>query len=540
MPPANPPHDHCTPHDHYALRIVDALSREPERVVIRTTRESVTARDFLGSVAATARALRRAGATPDDTVAIMTEPNSPALLAARYAAHLVGAAVTHIRSMNARSDRESLSRAAQADVLRRTGARYLAVDAADAARARELREAARGLTPVDVCHGHDAVPEPAPYDPDRLAVVDLTSGTAGEPKLVRRSFRARGAQIDLSAGAVRPDGPLTLLAVTPISHATATMVDSVLAHGGTLVLHDDFDLTAVLHALTEQGVTDAYLAVPHLYRLLDTPGIDRMRFPALRQVLYSGTAAAPVRIQQAADLFGGTLTQLYGSTEAGGICAMTPLDHQEPELLGSVGRPFPWVSVEIRDPETGAEVARGEVGEIWVRSPTVMDGYADDPELTRRVLRGDGTLRTGDLGRWDPYGYLHLVDRIGSVVKAHGLKLYPATIQRVLQSHPRVADAVVYGVRDSGYAEHLHAAVQLHPSADTRPTADAAAAEEPEAAAEPEPEGAPDDLDDLKAYVAAALSDAHVPAAIHRWTALPLNESGKPDLATLRNRKGAS
>lgn len=536
MPPENPPHDH------YALRIVDALSREPERVVIRTTRTSVTARDFLDSVAATARALRRAGATPDDTVAIMTEPNSPALLAARYAAHLVGAAVTHIRSMNARSDRESLSRTAQADVLRRTGARYLAVDAADAARAGELRYTVGGLTLVDVRHGHDEVseaapyaPEPAPYDPDRLAVVDLTSGTAGEPKLVRRSFRARGAQIDLSAGAVRPDHPLTLLAVTPISHATATMVDSVLAHGGTLVLHDDFDLTAVLHALTAQGVTDAYLAVPHLYRLLDTPGIDRMRFPALRQLLYSGTAAAPARVQQAADLFGGTLTQLYGSTEAGGICAMTPLDHQEPELLGSVGRPFPWVSVEIRDPETGAEVARGEVGEIWVRSPTVMDGYADDPELTRRVLRGDGTLRTGDLGRWDPYGYLHLVDRIGSIVKAHGLKLYPATIQRVLQSHPKVADAAVYGVRDSGYAEHVHAAVQLHPAAATEP----AAATDPAAAAEPE-DAQNDDLDDVKAYVAAALSDAHVPAVIHRWAALPLNESGKPDLAILRNRKGAS
>ncbi|WP_055553918.1 ANL family adenylate-forming protein, partial [Streptomyces kanamyceticus] len=364
---------------------------------------------------------------------------------------------------------------------------------------------------------------PAPYAPDRLAVIDLTSGTAGEPKLVRRSFRARGAQIDLSAGAVRPDRALTLLAVTPISHATATMVDSVLAHGGALVLHQDFDLTAVLHALTEQGVTDAYVAVPHLYQLLDRPGIERLPFPALRQVLYSGTAAAPARVQQAADLFGGTLTQLYGSTEAGGICAMTPLDHQEPELLGSVGRPFPWVDVEIRDPETGAEVERGEVGEIWVRSPTVMDGYADDPALTRRVLGADGTLRTGDLGHWDRYGYLHLVDRIGSVVKAHGLKLYPATIQRVLQSHPRVADAAVYGVRDSGYAEHVHAAVRLRPRADPEHGANDL-----------------DDFDDLKAYVAAELSDAHVPAVIHRWTALPLNESGKPDLATLRNRKGAS
>ncbi|MFE0171086.1 class I adenylate-forming enzyme family protein [Streptomyces sp. NPDC059002] len=534
MPSANPPHDH------YAQRIVDALLREPERVVIRTPDTAITAHDFLASVAGTAGALRRAGATPDDTVAIMTEPNSPALLAARYAAHLLGAAVTHIRSMNARSDRESLSRAAQADVLRRTGARFLAVDAADAARAEQLRGDVDGLTLVDVPSPGETpqaahIPTAAPYAPDRPAVIDLTSGTGGEPKLVRRSFRARGAQIDLSAGAARPDRPLTLLAVTPISHATATMVDSVLAHGGTLVLHQDFDLTAVLHALTQQDVTDVYLAVPHLYQLLDEPGIERRHFPQLRQVLYSGTAAAPARIQQAADLFGGTLTQLYGSTEAGGICAMTPLDHQEPELLGSVGRPFPWVGIEIRDPDTGAEVPRGEVGEICVRSPTVMDGYVDDAALTRSVLRGDGMLRTGDLGHWDRYGYLHLVDRIGSIVKSHGLKLYPATIQRVLQSHPLVADAAVYGVRDSGYAEHVHAAVQLR----TRPgPVDDQA--DPDVRNDLDARNDPDVLNDLKSYVAAALSDAHVPAALHLWPALPLNESGKPDLAILRNRKGAS
>ncbi|MFF9349097.1 class I adenylate-forming enzyme family protein [Streptomyces sp. NPDC014734] len=502
--------------EHYALRLVDTLRREPDRVVLRTTDGTVRAGDFLDSVTRAAAALHRAGTTPADTVAVMTEPNSPAMLSARYATHLLGAAVTHIRSMNARSDVEALPRSAQARVLRATGARFLVVDEAGVERGRALRDDIDGLTVVNLdtlLPGPVRMPPVAPYEPGNPAVVDLTSGTAGEPKLVRRTYGVRGRLISLSAGASQPGRPLTLLAVTPISHATATMVDSVLTGGGAVVLHQDFDLGAVLRALREHGVTDLYLAVPHLYRLLDHPGIDTADFPALRQVLYSGTAAAPARIEQAAELFGNALTQLYGSTEAGGICSMTPLDHQEPELLGSVGRPFPWVSIEIRDPVTGAEVEHGETGEICVRSPTLMDGYIGDG-LTEGVLR-DGLLRTGDLGRWDRYGYLHLVDRIGSIVKSHGLKLYPATIQRVLQSHPQVADAVVYGVRDNDYAEHIHAAVHLRDGADCSD-------------------------DDLRSHVAAALSESHVPAAIYRWPGLPLSESGKPDYATLRIRKGPS
>ncbi|WP_344388015.1 fatty acid--CoA ligase family protein [Streptomyces vastus] len=502
----------------YVLRILKHLERDPARIVVRSWDGDLTAGEFHRFIANAAISLARAGVGAADTVAVLTEPNCATMLAARYAVHLHGAAVTHIRSMNARSDADELPAAEQARLLRATGARVLMVDGPNAPRGRALCNNQDGLALVALARdtampGTMDMPPAAPYTPENLAVVDLTSGTTGSPKLVRRSFGVRGRLIDLSFGVSEPEHRPTLLSVTPISHATATMVDAALAAGGTVVLHNGFRVDDVLRALTEQQVTDMYLAVPHLYQLIDQPGIDEAVFPSLRQVLYSGTAAAPSRIARAAQVFGHTLAQLYGSTEAGGMCTLTPLDHCEPELLPSGGRPFPWVEMEIRRLESGETVERGEAGEIYVRSPTLMDGYIGDEEHVGPTVRG-GWLGTGDLGHWDKYGYLRLLGRIGSVVKANGIKIHPSSVQDILLQHPEVADSVVYGIRDTEYAEHLEAAVQLRTGA--RCTAD-----------------------DLRTHIAASLSAAHVPEDFSWWEEIPLNPSGKPDYALLRGRKDA-
>ncbi|WNM34716.1 fatty acid--CoA ligase family protein [Streptomyces sp. Li-HN-5-11] len=503
---------------HYVLRILEGLERDPARIAVHSRDGDLTAAGLLGSVSHAAASLTRAGTGRGDTVALLTEPNCATMLAARYAAHLLGAAVIHIRSMNARSDAEELPAGEQARLLRATGARVLVVDGPNVARGRALQEVHDGLALVPLTRDDSAratgdLPPAAPCGPQDLAVVDLTSGTTGRPKLVRRSFGVRDRLIDLSFGLPAPEHRPTLLSVTPISHTTATMVDAALTAGGTVVLHNGFRPDDVLNALTEQQVTDVYLAVPHLYQLISRPGIDEAVFPSLRQVLYSGTAAAPSRVARAARVFGNTLAQLYGSTEAGGICTLTPLDHAEPELLSSVGRPFPWVETEIRHPESDEAVERGEPGEICVRSPTTMDGYLGEEDLSAAVKR-DGWLRTGDLGRWDKYGYLHLLGRVGGVVKANGIKIHPTSVQDVILQHPDVADAVVYGTRDTAYTEHLGAAVQLRTGA--RCTGD-----------------------DLRTHIAASLSAAHVPERFSWWKEIPLSPSGKPDYARIRDGKDA-
>jgi fatty-acyl-CoA synthase len=496
------------------------MAHQTDRVALRWRDAAVTAGEFASSVVDAAAALRRVGVTAGHMVAILTLPSHPMMLTTRYAAHLLGAAVVHVRSMNPRSDAESMPIAVQAEVLRTTNAVVLVVDGDNAERGRLLAGAVPGATVLDGRtdlrrHG-DPIPAFAQYAPDDLALIDFTSGSTNRPKMVRQPFGTRETLIDLLTASADRERPATLLSVTPLSHAAAPMVDAILANGGTVVLHEDFDAGTVLRAVAELRVTDIYLGVPHLYRLLEHPAIADADLSSLRQVIYSATPAAPTRIAAAVKVFGDRLVQVYGTTEAGGITSLTPLDHREPDLLGSVGRPFPWVRIALRDPESGAEVPRGEVGEVCVRSPTVMAGYVHTDTTgtaDTEVLR-DGWLRTGDLGHWDRYGYLRLTGRVGSVIKSGGLKLYPAEIERVLLAHPTVHNAVVYGVRDSDYVEHVHAAVEPHT-------------------------GVRCDTGTLAAHVAETLSAVHIPSVITVWDQLPLLRSGKPDQATIRSRKGS-
>ncbi|MGW2652423.1 class I adenylate-forming enzyme family protein [Streptomyces sp. NPDC001478] len=512
-------------HEHYAFRLLHAWTRRPDAPAVYWSGLRLTARDCLSSVLGTAAALRDAGIAPGDTVALLTAANHPTALFARYAAHLLGAAVVSVRAANPRSDAEMLPAEVQAAVVRDTGSRLLVADETTAARASALLSPAlRGLLlpapgrTAPRAHGFpDPVPEGAaalapdavaPYDPGARARITFTSGTTGLPKGIVQSHRTWNATVGVYPAAPGPDGPARILAVTPVSHTVGSMVDAVLASGGSVVLHDHFDADAVLDAFGRLGVTDTYLAVPHLYRLTERlAGGGGPDLSALRRVVYSGTPAAPRRIAEALRWFEGPLSQLYGSSEAGGICGLDRLDHREPELLGSVGRPFPWVGLRLCDPDTGREVPRGAAGEVCVRSATVMDGY-----LGRAATEGrtpDGWLRTGDLGLLDVYGRLRLTGRLGQVIKSGGQKVHPAAVERVLTECPAVRQAVVFGVTDEDRVERVHAAVSLHP-------------------------GSEDDEARLRAHVGARLDSAHVPVRISRWPELPLNDSGKPDVRYLR------
>ncbi|MFD7862471.1 class I adenylate-forming enzyme family protein [Streptomyces sp. NPDC059783] len=511
-------------HEHYAFRLLHAWAERPDAPVVYWSGQRLTARDCLSAVLGTAAALRDAGIAPGGTVALLTAANHPTALLARYAAHLLGAPVVSVRAANPRSDAEMLSPEVQAGVLRDTGSRVLVADETTAARASALvspalrglllpapgRSAPRGggsLTPVP--GGAGPVPGAvASYDPGARARITFTSGTTGLPKGIVQSHRVWNATVGCYPAVPGPGGPARILAVTPVSHTVGSMVDAVLASGGSVVLHEHFDADEVLDAFGRLGVTDTYLAVPHLYRLTERLGAGGgPDLSALRRVVYSGTPAAPHRIAEALRWFEGPLSQLYGSSEAGGICGLDRLDHREPELLGSVGRPFPGVGLRLRDPDTGHDVPRGAVGEVCVRSATVMDGY-----LGRGTSEGrtpDGWLRTGDLGLLDVYGRLRLTGRLGQVIKSGGQKVHPAAVERVLTECPAVRQAVVFGVTDEDRVERVHAAVSLYP-------------------------GSEDDEARLRAHVGARLDSAHVPVRISRWPELPLNDGGKPDVRYLR------
>ena len=507
-------------HEHYVHRILSALIREPERVVVIGTGLSLTAGTLTQSIFAVASLLRQNGATHGTTVAILTEANHPHMLTIRYAAHLVGAAAVYIRSSNARSDEQMLSAADQAQMLTEVGADLLVTDAASLGRGRELcRDLACSAVAADLHlaatsesaaglgHATHTLPD-ANYGRHSRLVVVYTSGSTGRPKGVCHSY---GAWNNMAAGfeaVVRGTSPPRFLAVTPISQTVGVMLDGTLAAGGSVVLRDRFSVDEVLYAIAELGVTDCYFAVPHIYALTDDIRIAATDLSELRNVIYSGSPAAPHRIAQAVRVFGRTLLQSYGSTEAGPISYLGPWEHLKPDLLPTVGRPYPGVRVRVSQPGHRRELPPGRTGEIWVKSGNLMSEYLSDPGLTAQVLR-DGWLRTGDLGFLDDNGYLRLVGRIGYAIKNRGLKLYPDTIEKTLMMHPDVSGAAVIGISHRKDYEEAYAAVILRP-------------------------GATSALSELREHLNVALSADQAPATIAHWSILPVDDSGKTDKRRLR------
>ena len=256
--------------------------------------------------------------------------------------------------------------------------------------------------------------------------------------------------------------------MTPLNFTIGSMVDSVVIGGGRAVLPAGFlQCRGVISAIESERITDTYLAVPHLYQLLEHPDIDRADLSSLRRVIYSGSPAAPHRIATAAELLPGRLYQLYGSTECGGISSLTPADHR-PRTAGYGGRPIPGVAVRVVDPDTGHDLPpaiEGGTGGPVGRSGSGPDHHEQVPRRTRRAAR-DGWLRTGDLGYLDDHGYLTLTGRRAGVIKTGGHKIYPAAVEAVLASHPAIGHAVVYGVTDGDRREHIHAAIVLRPDAE--------------------------------------------------------------------------
>lgn len=529
-------------HPHYVIGLLCALREDPDCVVVRWRDRALTAREVHASVVAAASGLAAHGVGPETILGILTEPNSPGTLVARYAAHLLGAGVVHVASTNAASPEAVLSVAAQVSALRETGAALLVVDAANVDRARELR--ARLPEPLAlVC-----LSGPAPGFLDLTAaagaygflndlkdptasvalitkspgVITYTSGSTGRPKGVRRSLSTWNHMV---AATVDSGSRPRMLVTTPLSHTIGPMVDAAITSGGSVVLHEEFEAGAVLEAVSTHRVTRTFLASPHIYELLDHPDFESTDLSSLRELLYGGCPASPARLEQAVRALGPVLIQTYGTTESWGISVLTPPDHLRPELLASVGRPLPGVDVVIRDPETGRDLPSATTGEVCVRSPVMMGGYCGDGDPVRSVLN-DGWLRTGDLGHLDDEGCLHLVGRLGDVIKSKGEKVHPVAVENALLSHPRVAQAAVYGVRDADEVEHVHAAVVLHGAPDGRSSAEWA---------RQTAEGARDAVvTELREHVATTLSPFHAPAVITLRERLPLTASGKPDKRLLR------
>ncbi|WP_399087672.1 class I adenylate-forming enzyme family protein [Streptomyces sp. BBFR2] len=511
----------------YVPEVLGVMAEHPEKVVLRYPGTELTAGAYLRAVTGAYRVLRANGVGRGTVVAVLTAPNSPDMISVRHAAHLAGAAVCYLRSTNPGTSSTMLPLTDQLGILRATGASVLYADRAGAARAAELaagsgavlvgpgQAGAAGIVPGD--DPGDVAPECG--EPDDLSVIMFTSGSTGRPKGIRKSVRSWEGSVRIAIETPAEAEKITALFSTPLSHSAGLLVDGALAAGGSVVLLPEFDADQVTRAVAEHRVTRTFMATTQLYRLLDHlddlghRDAEEAGLAGLRRLIYSGTSAAPSRIAAAYQVFGPVLLQLYGTTESGRIAFLDGAGHADAELAATVGQVFPEVEVEVRDLESGAPLADGQVGEIRMRSPQLMDGYLD-PALDADVLY-DGWYRTGDIGYRDARGNLHLFDRVSDVVKVDGVKVYPTVVERELLTLPGVALAAVYGVRDGDGTEHLHAAVTCRPG--TRVEPDAA-----------------------RKHISSALSPAQAPERVLVLDELPMNAGGKPDKARLREHSAAA
>lgn len=493
----------------YVDDLLDALARHPDRAALITQEgRHVPAGDVRDGVHRVAAELAALGIGREDTVTLLTG-NGPDALVARYAANLLGARVVFLG--------HGLAAAAQAEIVDSVGTAILLVDPALRASAEalllhtevplvrmlaELVTQAAARTPGPVAGG---------ARPEDDWCIRHTGGTTGIPKGIRMAHGPyRGVLARSVAGLAAGERP-RFLACTSLAHMAGIIADIALLAGGTVVLRDTFEPGDALATIEREHITDLWLLPPLLYELLDHPRLSRTDVATVRRIVYGGTPVAAGRLVQAQEAFGPVLHGSYGQTEAGCITELLPHEHRGGEV--TVGRAAPGVVIEIRDP-AGTVLAAGATGEIHVRTPLMMSGYWQQPELTAEVLV-DGWIRTGDIGYLDADGSLHLVDRLKEMVIVVGGHVYPAELEQLLLTHPDIAQCVAFGVRDPQGIEHVHVAVV--PAGVPGPERSARLVE-----------------NTVREFVTSHKGALYAPEAVHVVDRVPLTDVGKPDKKRLR------
>ena len=245
-----------------------------------------------------------------------------------------------------------------------------------------------------------------------------------------------------------------------------------LAFGATDVLVREIDPAALVELIERERITHGFLVPAVLQFMLAAPGVADRDFSSLHALLYGASPISEKVLADSIRTFGCEFVQAYGLTETTGTVVLLPADDHDPdgpEHATACGRPV-YRSAAARSgsstPRASEDVAVGEVGEIWIRSPMVMKGYWNLPEATDEAVRPGGWFRSGDAGYLDADGYLYLYDRVKDMIVSGGENVYPAEVENVLMSHPGVADVAVIGVPDEKWGETPKAMVVRAPGTD--------------------------------------------------------------------------
>lgn len=287
-------------------------------------------------------------------------------------------------------------------------------------------------------------------DEDDLAAFLYTSGTTGRSKGAMLSHKNLLSNTLTLADLWQFTETDVLLHALPIFHTHGLFVATniILATGGSMVFLPKFDLEQMIAHLPQ---ATSMMGVPTFYtRLLGDPRFNRDLALHFR-LFISGSAPLLAETHEQFEFrTGHRILERYGMTETN---MNTSNPYAGERRAGTVGFPLPDVDLKITDPETGATLPKGDVGQIEVRGPNVFRGYWQMPEKTAAELRDDGFFITGDLGRIDGDGYIHIVGRAKDLIISGGYNIYPKEIELVLDDQPGVLESAVIGVPEADFGE---------------------------------------------------------------------------------------
>jgi long-chain acyl-CoA synthetase len=487
------------------LRGVSTIARaRPGRLAVVCEGRRVTFAELDRLANAWAHALAGRGAGPGHRVAVAL-PNGVDVLAAWHGVARLGGLVVPVNTRLTADEMAYLVTDSEAGVLvhegtpaaweaaRRTGVSSLAPDAVDA---------------------EDPVAEAPPrsdYIESPVVAMTYTSGTTGRPKGIVRPAPPAATEA--------PPSPFAAfwgfgsddvhLMCGPVYHTAPSAYALMhLVEGATVVVMRRWDATEALRLVEQERVTTSQMVPAQFIRILeaDWQGYDRS---SVRKILHAAAPCPAVVKRRIMEVFPpGTVWEYYGASE-GMATVISPEEWLEKP--GSVGRPFPGLTVRILD-DAGNEVERGEVGTVYV---SAFGGhrfqYHDDPDKTQAAWR-DGYFTVGDLGWLDEDGYLFLADRRTDLILSGGVNIYPAEVEAALVEDPEVVDAAVFGLPDERMGQRVHAVVELRP-------------------------GALRDAELVRGRLAGRLADFKLPRTMEFVDELPREPNGKVLKARLRQER---
>jgi acyl-CoA synthetase (AMP-forming)/AMP-acid ligase II len=348
----------------------------------------------------------------------------------------------------------------------------------------------------------------AATDPEAEAVLVFSSGTTGLPKAVRHTHRSLRAAIGHWRDALELTENDRIQVTTPPSHILGLLnIATALELGVWMRLHRRFDLDRMLHHIEADRITVEMAVAPIALAMANHPKLEDYDLTSLRFIMWGATPVTPSVAETVTRRTGVPWVPAYGASELP-VIACNPLRNAR---LDSAGKPVPGVSLRVVSLDNSKELPPNEIGEIQVRSESLMSGYLP-AEATEEAF-SDGWYRTGDVGYVEPDGWVHLTDRFKEMIKVRGFQVAPAEVEGVLLGHPAVVDTAVFGVPDPVNGESIIAAVTLDKESRTSP-------------------------DELIKHVADRLASYKKPARVIVVDEIPRLPSGKALRRVLKERYG--